>query len=127
MQFADGDLPLLVKERDLQPEISYDEAHAQVASIVQLFVNQQLGLAVDQQELQKVKSATESLLRPIVQAYLFEGSKHFKSLSQIGGQDESSTCVRGLCKDGSPYASTGYNVIANDPRINLAGMNSTNK
>ena len=33
MQFASGDPPLLVKERDLKPEISYEQAHSIVANI----------------------------------------------------------------------------------------------
>lgn len=39
MQFADGDVPILVKTSDLTPTISTDDAQTQVALIVADFVS----------------------------------------------------------------------------------------
>ncbi len=79
MQFASGDPPLLVKYRDLKPEISYDEAHGAIANISASFVTLQLtGNSHSYDSVQNAVNKTRQYLQPLLTAYQMEGSAHFK-------------------------------------------------
>ena len=78
-QFASGDPPPSIKELDLKPEISTNQAHATVASIVLDFVN--VTLYSNPSALKSLTSRvtnTGVFFAPIVLAYQWEGSYHFK-------------------------------------------------
>ena len=77
MQFASGDPPALVKDRDLQPEISYDEAHAIVGSLMASFVAVRLGDASQQHVIDDALSSTAAFVQPLIAAYEQEGFYNF--------------------------------------------------
>ena len=78
MQFASGNPPLLVKDRDLKPEISYDDAHTALANITKAFISIQLaGSKTDLQFIDKVVNETKTFVQPLIKAYEMEGSTHF--------------------------------------------------
>ncbi len=78
MQFASGDPPTLVKMRDLKPEISYDEAHKTVASLISAFISVQLGESAAFTVLSNAVDSTGTFLKPIITAYELEGFYNFK-------------------------------------------------
>ena len=77
MQFASGDPPSLVKDRDFQPEISYDEAHAIVGSLMASFIAVQLGDTSQQQVIDDALSNTGAFVQPLIAAYEEEGFYNF--------------------------------------------------
>ena len=76
-QFASGDIPDHVKNNDLKPEITYDAAHSQVATLVSAFIALQMG---DTRGLSTIKTAVEatgSFVKPLISAYQLEGFYNF--------------------------------------------------
>ena len=58
MQFASGEPPSNVKNNDLKPEVSLDQAHSAIANAIKLFIQ----MRVDSKTgLDKVVKQTESL------------------------------------------------------------------
>ena len=79
MQFASGTPPFLVQERDLKPEISYDEAHSIVANLTASFIKSiLLGETTPSQYFQQWANSTGEFLKPLLLAYQMEGFYHFK-------------------------------------------------
>lgn len=79
MQFASGTPPELVQKRDLLPEISYDEAHAKIASDSVTFINTILGLSSDAlPALQQRLTETGEFVGPIIEALHYEGYHNFR-------------------------------------------------
>ncbi len=78
MQFASGDPPELVKLRDLKPEISYNQAHQAIATLVSAFISLQLGDSSAFTVLSNSVKSTGTFLQPIVTAYELEGFYNFK-------------------------------------------------
>ena len=77
-EFASGTMPLLVKERDLKAEISFDVAHNQVASYISYFISAHFGNSTAEALLTKAVEATGVFVQPLITAYHMEGSYHFK-------------------------------------------------
>ena len=78
MQFASGDPPPMVKERDLRPEISEAQAHTAVASLVNTFISLHLGDPQSLSVLSKAVETTELFMQPIITAFELEGYYNFK-------------------------------------------------
>ena len=78
MQFASGDPPLLVKARDLRPEITEAQAHTAVAGLVNTFVTLHSGDSQSFPVLSRAVDATEVFMRPITTAFELEGYHNFK-------------------------------------------------
>ena len=79
MQFASGDIPLLLKLRDLKPEISYDDAHKAVAGLMTAFMSVRVdGNSTALSALTHAIQNTEKFLKPIIAAYELEGFYNFK-------------------------------------------------
>lgn len=114
MQFASGELPILVKAQDLMPEVSQSEAHKAIATSAACFIIQQMG-----QECSYEDGTNTVDLGPLIKAFELEGSKHFNAPSQIGG--ETSKCSKGLCQDGSDWAVFAQRLIAGEgDKINIS-------
>jgi len=109
LQFASGEPPLLVKLRDLQPEISLDEAHTAVANLVAPYFEHLAGLSVP--EARGISDATTTFVAPLIKAYELEGSRYFNALAQIGGPWESK-CVKGGCPSKSEWAEEAQKTIS---------------
>jgi hypothetical protein len=113
MQFASGDPPALVKARDLQPEITYDEAHAAVAKIVASYFGQLAGSSDNTagSVLTQAVSATAEFVKPIIAAYELEGARYLNAPAQYGGPLQN-TCVKGGCDGKSAWAPKAQEVIS---------------
>jgi hypothetical protein len=72
------DPPVIVKEMDLKPEITFDEAHQAVSSSVSAFMQGCLGNESALNYLVDVVQLTGAFLQPIIAAYQIAGSYHFK-------------------------------------------------
>ena len=79
-QFAsdNGTVPPEVTVLDLKPEISFQSAHFQSASVVTAFISTQLGNKTAFTELMKMVKETGDFLQPIINAYEYEGFYEFK-------------------------------------------------
>ena len=71
MQFASGEPPIFVKLNDLKPEITEDEAHSQIATIMANFIDQK------EDALTKNVNDAYEFLNPLIEAMKLEGSYHF--------------------------------------------------
>ena len=80
MQFASGAVPPLTKDLDLQPEISYDDAHKNVGTLVSAFLNIHIGVDTEHSltVLSSAVNRTGSFLQPLVGAFVQEGYHYFK-------------------------------------------------
>jgi len=114
MQFSSGEPPQLVKLRDLQPEISYDEAHAAVARLVAPYFEQLAGVPEAGARLTLQLGETADFMKPIVAAYELEGARFFNAPEQIGGPGERE-CVKGGCPTGSRWAPEAQRIISAVP------------
>lgn len=77
MQFASGEAPAVIKARDLKPEASDSTAHELMALSMATFMANQSGSGLGgcdwMDEFKSLKTFTEDLLSPIVQAFVEEG------------------------------------------------------
>jgi hypothetical protein len=103
--FASGSMPLLVRERDLKAEISFDEAHTTVAMYISAFISVHLGNTSSLALIDKGVSSTGGFLQPLLTAYLLEASYHFKP--PCYDNPPSSACVVG-----SPWTPTAVSMVA---------------
>lgn len=68
MQFASGDPPLLVKQKDLMPEVSEDDAHTAISSVTSCFIANTVAgksCTIDQNYV----NDTQTLLSPLIKAF----------------------------------------------------------
>merc|ERR1711871_562244 len=87
MQYASGAPPLLVKERDLMPEVSYDDAHAAMAKHISNFVAVQTASSTKAEaatEIAVALTSTGVFVKPIVDALNLEGSPHLNPPLRFG-------------------------------------------
>eukprot|EP00928_Gymnodinium_smaydae_P056193 TRINITY_DN39612_c0_g1_i1.p1 TRINITY_DN39612_c0_g1~~TRINITY_DN39612_c0_g1_i1.p1 ORF type:complete len:568 (-),score=72.18 TRINITY_DN39612_c0_g1_i1:134-1837(-) len=113
MQFASGEAPMLVRSRDLQPEISAESAFANVASVIAPYFEQLAGVdaSTGGLELALRQRETEAFLKPILAAYEMEGARYINAPAQIGGprQDQ---CVKGGCPSKSKWVPRAQEIIS---------------
>jgi len=109
--FCTGKMPSNVASNDLMAEISESDAHVAFAQRINAWILKKvIGNSI---HLQKFKNEADLLLKPVTEAYLSEGSRHFNAPNQVGGP-LSSTCVKGTCLDQTPKAITAQKHIAGD-------------
>ena len=105
MQFASGDPPSLVKDLDFKPEISYDEAHAIVGSLMASFIAVQLGDTSQQVVINNALASTEVFVQPLLLAYYQEGFYNF--LPPCYDNPPSP-----LCTVGCPWTETAQQIMS---------------
>lgn len=93
MQFASGSVPHFTKDLDLRPEISYDDAHLMVGSLVSAFLDLHMGYSKSLTVLVEAVKKTGVFLRPILNAFELEGYHYFKP--PCNDDPPSSTCTIG--------------------------------
>ena len=103
-EFASGDPPLLVKERDLKAEISVDMAHSTVATLINVFIEIQLGNDTRKMHLVQAVEDTGMFIQPLLKAYEREGFYHF--IPPCYDQTPSSNCTVGC-----PWTETGQQIM----------------
>jgi hypothetical protein len=96
MQFASGEPPLLVRERDLVPEVTYEAAHSSIASVVSSFFHSRTSTG-SVAALQKHLDSTEEFVAPLVEAMLLEGNYNLKKPCYEDEKDSSK------CQIGCPW------------------------
>jgi hypothetical protein len=116
MQFSSGAPPTLVKLRDLQPEVSYDEAHSSIASAIVAYIEKTVAASnIAAHALSSLQASTEEFLKPIIIAYQKEGARWLGSPAQFGGPSQSDCVIgkdKGLCPAGSEWAPEAQRVIS---------------
>lgn len=80
MSFASGAPPRMVRLRDLRPEVNESVAHDAIARVTAGFIRQQAtGQAPDDDDEDKrLRQESSSLLAPMIDALLMEGSHHIQ-------------------------------------------------
>lgn len=84
MQFSSGTPPSNVKNNDLAPEVSDEDAWDMAAVAITDFMNIQLNLAsssavaASKSNMQKAVSTTGTFAAPLIKAFEFEGHIHYK-------------------------------------------------
>ena len=110
-QWAGGSPSLLEQKRDLRPEISINEAHASASALIGDFLDAQAKLPGHGAKVAAAVRTTADFVRPVIGAYLFEGSRHFNAPRQIGGPG-SKKCVKGGCPEQSGWATVAQGLVA---------------
>lgn len=114
MQFASGEPPLFVKMNDLKPEISEEEAHQKITSIIAAFIDE------NSNTLQQTIMDTAQFLQPFIDSLILEGSYHLNSpcydkvLVNRNVKD---------CSHGSPWLSYAQNVMSGFSDYNIKNVN----
>jgi hypothetical protein len=105
----------LVKARDLQPEVSYDEAHAAIAAVVAPYFEQRAG-SRSGAKLQQMQQFTDEFVSPIIDAYQQEGARWMGTPAQFGGPGEADCHTdndNGICpQSSSPWAPKAQEIIS---------------
>ncbi len=94
IQFASGPPPLLVKKRDLKPEMSDDDAHTVLAGYISSFIAVHMGdRRIGMMSIVDSVHATSVYLKPIIDAYNLEGFYGLKP--PCNSNPPSPACVNG--------------------------------
>ena len=107
LQFASGDPPELVKLRDLKPEVSFDQAHKDIAMLVSAFLSVRLGDSSALPYISDAVQATGTFVQPLVTAYELEGYYNFVSPCYLG--------LKGPCTLGSPWSEHAQQIMGGLP------------
>ena len=76
-QFCSSNPPAFVKSHDLKPEISFDEAHSLVASLVSAFISLHMGNLSLLSTLSTAVQTAGKFFQPLIDAYELEGFYNF--------------------------------------------------
>lgn len=116
MQFASGEPTSYVADFDLKPRISYQEVHRQVGDLVLNFMSSRLQGDNSESSLQFLnakRQETQSLIMPILDAFLMEGYNGFKPPCYNRAEDNTRDDPK--CTPYSPW-------IQNDANQIMAGI-----
>ena len=118
MQFASGPIPREVMNRDLLPEISYDDAHSIVANDMTNFAIAVLNLHNWDKLNDRIESS-KKLLSPMIEAMKLEGYHQLKppcycnALDEYGGLEYGTCPEQPGCTAGSPWTEYAQQIMAN--------------
>ncbi len=127
MQFASGTIPKEVMDRDLLPEISYDEAHTNVASDMTEFATSVLGLN-DWNLLEERMKESKEMLTPMIDMMQIEGYHQFKppcyceEKDEYGGLEYGSCPEQPGCTASSPWTAHAQQLMVNPDIDNGKGI-----
>lgn len=127
MQFASGPIPREVMDRDLLPEISYDDAHVYVASDMTEFATSVLGLN-DWNILEERMNESKEMLTPMIDMMQKEGYHQFKPPCYCEEKDEYGGLEYGTCPEqpgctaGSPWTAYAQQLMVNPDISNGKGI-----
>ena len=85
-QFASGKAPVTVQDRDFHPEVTYEEAHATIATVISAYLYETMRKMLEQRgleasalrnDLESMVKDTGSLLQPLIESMEMEGFYHF--------------------------------------------------
>jgi hypothetical protein len=120
-QFASGDPTGLVKARDLQPEVSYDDAHAAMAQVIAPYFEDKAGVASSVHGLAEAHAFTADFVQPIIEAYQEEGGRYMGTPEQFGGDKEKDCNIDG--DNGLCHTSCAWTVEAQKTISTVSGWN----
>ncbi len=127
MQFASGPIPKEVMNRDLLPEISYDDAHINVASDMTEFITSVLDLN-DWTTIDKRINESKEMLTPMIDMMKKEGYHQFKPPCYCEEKDEYGGLEYGTCPEqpgctaGSPWTAYAQQLMVNPDIDNGKGI-----
>jgi hypothetical protein len=104
MQFASGTPPLLVKERDLKPEITESEAHNAIGNVIAMFIEATLGDSHERSLLDQKVADTGLFFKPLIDAFEMEGYYYFKPPCYDNPPGPT-------CTAGSPWAQVAQTIM----------------
>ena len=117
MQFASGNPPILVKDKDLRPEISYKQAHQEVAALVSAFISLHLGQQSSFTTLSQSVENAGVFMKPILDAFLVEGYHNFKPPCNSNPPSP-------LCTVGSQWSEHAQIIMGGDALENIHILDS---
>ena len=127
MQFASGPIPKEVMNRDLLPEISYDDAHINVASDMTEFMTSVMGLN-DWTTLDDRMNESKEMLTPMIDMMQKEGYHQFKPPCYCEEKDEYGGLEYGTCPEqpgctaGSPWTAYAQQLMVTPDIVNGKGI-----
>lgn len=125
-QFASGPAQGLVKQRDLKPELTEEEAHCAAAEVIVDFIDNLAGIPSTGTAVHDAVESSKTFLQPLLDTYLLEGSKHFNCPAQIGGPLEK-MCTKDICPSKSEWATEAQTLISgvqnDDPKYKVSISN----
>ena len=127
MQFASGPIPKEVMDRDLLPEISYDDAHTYVANDMTEFITSVLGLN-DWKILDERMNESKEMLTPMINMMQKEGYHQFKPPCYCEEKDEYGGLEYGTCPEqpgctaSSPWTAYSQQLMINSNIDNNKGI-----
>jgi len=123
MQFASGEPPILVQDRDLKPEISDDDAHQLITNDFVAFVN---SILFDNNLLlQQRQDSSANLFKPIISALQLEGYHQFlppcycEAIDEYGGLEYGTCPEMPGCQSNTPWTNTANLIMlgGNEPEV----------
>jgi len=112
-QWHAGEPSFLEKMRDIRADISDEEARSKGSALIADWLAQRTGVPGAGTVLDKAVESTRVFVKPIIDAYLLEGSRHFDSPVQVDGP-LANRCKRGACKDHCDWTRHAQEIIAGD-------------
>jgi hypothetical protein len=106
MSFAGGEASSFVKLRDLKAEISEEKGHEKISQVISYF------LKGDENSLNNEIKKTKELIKPLIDAFEFEGSLHFNRPQQT-------KCRRGFCGDGTNWTIEAQKIISKEKDLKV--------
>ena len=116
MQFASGNPPLLVEMKDLNPEVTYDQAHFEIGQVVGSWVDVRvIGVKQAQVTLEKYLKQTNTLLQPLITAFTMESYYYFliPCYEKYPDAKEGDDCCRqgGGCQCGNRWSPISQQIM----------------
>lgn len=115
IQFASGPPPFLVKNRDLKPEISNDDAHAILAGYISDFITLRMGNKIGMMPLVDASHYSGVFFQNLINAYKMEGFYTFKPPCN-------SNPISPACAIGSPWSEHAQEIMGG---LTTATLNDT--
>jgi len=110
-QWGSEQPPTLERKRDIQAELSIEQAHTKAAAIAGDWLQKLYGVAGAGEKVKAAVARTGEFVAPLIAAYEYEGSRSFNGAAQIGGPG-AKKCVQGGCPGKSAWAEVAQGVIA---------------
>jgi hypothetical protein len=116
MQFASGEIPSLVRDRDLIPEISYEDAHARVAADFSAFAKATT-MAESYTKLESRLEESLMVMQPQIDTLLMEGFHQFnppcycETKDEYGGLEYGTCAQQPGCTASCPWTQQGQQIM----------------
>jgi len=122
MQFASGSPPILVFEKDLKPEITYDQAHEDIGTVTAEWLDVQIK-QTDSKVFDDYMKNTDTFLQPLLKAFGMESYYYFETpcyMAYPDAVDDASCCYSGGgCQCSNNWTPMSISWMADLPAISV--------